>query len=405
MGLLDWLPGKRRALRDEARAAASTESASILARGDARAALACAESALLDAPDDARLLRAAAAALQMLGRVKTAELARRAADAPHDVPRTLELGAQLLGEDALPLADAVLGHALSLAPFDAVVRSERALAQALSGRHDAAVATLSLHPCLADDPGALFQFAWSSLLAGDPAAAAGAAEELTRHPSADKLWRRLVSALRRADIPPDAQPPDARDYYFLEHGALLLEPAPVPSARFDALELDAAHAARIVSRAAAALRLLEVRPPACVAVDEAALPYAEALGAALSVPAQVLAAAGRVPDGVLVARVASDLAAALDRLGVHEGRVLTFAMAQVHAERAPCAPDLLGVFAARLRFAVDPALLARIVADAAREAPPFHARLTAFVEARRALLPPGDAQRVVSAYLADAPLR
>jgi hypothetical protein len=405
MGLLDWLPGKRRAVREEACAAAAAESGAILARGDARAALVCAERALGEAPDDARLLRAAADALQVLGRVKTAELARRAADAPHDVPRALELGAQLLGEDALPLADAVLGHALTLAPFDAVVRSERALAQALAGRHDAAVATLSLHPCLADDPGALFQFAWSSLLAGDPAAAAGAAEELARHPSAENLRRRLDAALRRAEIPPDAEPPDARDYYFLEHGALLLEPAPVPSARFDALELDAVHASRIVSRAAAALRLLAVQPPTCVAVDEQALPYAEALGAALSVRACMLPAAGRVPDGVLVARVAGDLAPALDRLGAHEGRVLTLAIAQPHAERAPCAPDLLGVFAARLRFAVEPEVLVRIVADAAREAPPFHARLTAFVEARRALLPPHADTHAVSAYLADAPLR
>jgi len=404
MGLLDWLPSKRRAARDEACAAAAVASAAILARGDARAALACAEEALLEAPDDARLLRAAADALHVLGRLRTAELARRAADAPHDVPCALELGSHLLSEDALPLADAVLGHALSLAPFDAVVRSERALAQALSGRHDAAVATLSLHPCLADDPGALFQFAWSSLLAGDPAAASGAADELARHPSAENLRRRLVAALRRAEIPPDASPPDARDYYFLEHGALLLEPAPVASARFDALELDTAHAARIVSRAASALRLLDAAPPACIAVDDTALPYAQALGASLSVPARALPAAGRVPDGVLVAQTASALASVLDRLGVHEGRVITFAVAQPFAVRAPCAPDLLGVFASRLRFAVDVEQLVHTVAEDARAAPPFHARLTAFVEPRRALLPPHDRERAVSAYLADAPL-
>ena len=404
MGLLDWLPGKRRAAREEASAAAAAEAASILARGDARGALARAGLALVDAPDDVRLLRAAADALQLLGRARTAELARLAADAPHDVARALELGAHLLGEDALTLADAVLGHALTLAPFDAVVRSERALAQALSGQHAAAVATLSLHPCLADDPGALFQFAWSSLLSGDPAAAEGAAEELARHPSAENLRRRLLAALRRAEVPPDAEPPDARDFYFLEHGALLLELAPVASARFAALELDTAHAARLVSRAAVALRLLDARPAACTAVDDAARPYAEALGAALAIPALPLPSAGRVPDGVLVARTAIDLAPALDRLGAHDGRVVTLVIAQPSAERAPCAPDLLGVFAARLRFAVEPDALVRAVADAAREAPPFHARLTGFVEARRALLPPRDRGRVASAYLADAPL-
>lgn len=404
MGLLDWLRGKSRAEREAALTAAVEESAAILARGDARAALAAANAGLVQAADEPRLLHAAADALLVLGRTRTAELSRLVADAPHDVPRALELGSQLLVEDSLDVADAVLGHALTLAPFDAVVRSERALAQALAGRHADAVATLSLHPCLADDPGALFQFAWSSLLAGDPDAAAGAAEELTRHPSAENLRRKLLATLRRAELPPDADPPDARDFLFLEHGALLLELAPVPSARFGALELDTAHAARVLSRAVVALRLLGAQPPACIAIDDDALPYATALAAALGVPTLSLPAVGRVPDGVLVARTAAELAEVLDRLGAHGGRVITFALAQPYRQRTACTPDLLGVFAERLRFSVDPEALVR-AADAARQGPePFHARLTAFIEARRALLPPNDRARVATAYLADAPL-
>ena len=404
MGLLDWLRGKSRAEREAALTAAVEESAAILARGDARGALAAANAGLVQAADEPRLLHAAADALLVLGRTRTAELSRLVADAPHDVPRALELGSQLLVEDALDVADAVLGHALTLAPFDAVVRSERALAQALAGRHTDAVATLSLHPCLADDPGALFQFAWSSLLAGDLDAAAGAAEELTRHPSAENLRRKLLATLRRAELPPDADPPDARDFLFLEHGALLLELAPVPSARFGALELDTAHAARVLSRAVVALRLLGAQPPACIAIDDDALPYATALAAALGVSTLSLPAVGRVPDGVLVARTASELAEVLDRLGAHGGRVITFALAQPYRQRTACTPDLLGVFAERLRFSVDPDALVR-AADAARQGPePFHARLTAFIEARRALLPPNDRTRVATAYLADAPL-
>ena len=404
MGLLDWLRGKSRAEREAALTAAVEESAAILARGDARGALAAANAGLLQAADEPRLLHAAADALLVLGRTRTAELSRLVADAPHDVPRALELGSQLLVEDALDVADAVLGHALTLAPFDAVVRSERALAQALAGRHTDAVATLSLHPCLADDPGALFQFAWSSLLAGDLDAAAGAAEELTRHPSAENLRRKLLATLRRAELPPDAAPPDARDFLFLEHGALLLELAPVPSARFGALELDTAHAARVLSRAAVALRLLGAKPPACIAIDDDALPYATALAAALGVPTLSLPAVGRVPDGVLVARTAAELSEVLDRLGAHDGRVITFALAQPYRQRTACTPDLLGVFAERLRFSVDPDALVRAAAAARQGPEPFHARLTAFIEARRALLPPNDRARVATAYLADAPL-
>lgn len=404
MGLFDWLRGKSRAEREAALTAAVARSAATLARGDARGALTEANGALVHAPDEPRLLHAAAAALLLLGRTRTAELSRLAADAPHDVPRVLELGSQLLIDDALDVADAVLGHALTLAPFDAVVRSERALAQALAGRHTDAVATLSLHPCLADDPGALFQFAWSSLLSGDPAASAGAAEELARHPSAENLRRKLLAALRRAEIPPDADPPDARDFLFLEHGALLLELAPVRSARFAALELDTAHAARLLSRAAVALRLLEVRPPACIAIDADALPYAEALAAALEVPTLTLPGVGRVPDGVLVARTATQLATVHDRLGAHGGRVVTFALTHPFAERTPVTPDLLGLFAERLRFAVEPETLVETAAEAGRSAEPFHARLSAFIEARRALLPPHDVARVPTAYLADAPL-
>ena len=404
MGLLDWLRGKSRAERQAALTAAVAESAAVLARGDANGALAAAERALVHAPDDPRLLHVAADALLVLGRARTAQLARLFADATHDVPRALELGSQLLVEDALDLADAVLGHALSLAPFDAVVRSERALAQALAGRHAVAVATLSLHPCLADDPGALFQFAWSSLLAGDPEAAAGACEELARHPSAENLRRKLLAALRRAEIPPDADPPDARDFLFLEHGALLLELAPAPSARFGALELDTAHAARLVSRAAVALRLLGSTPPACIAVDDDALPYAQALSAALAVPTLSLPEIGRVPDGVLVARTAAELAAVAGRLGAHGGSVVTFSIAHPYAERTPFTPDLLGLFAERLRFAVDAHELALSAADAGSGTEPFHARLSAFIEARRELLPPRDLTRVPTAYLADAPL-
>lgn len=404
MGLFDWMRGKSRAEREAALAASVEESAAILARGDAKGALAAANAALVIAPDHPRLLHAAADALLVLGRTRTAELSRLAADAPHDVPRVLELGSQLLVEDSLAVADAVLGHALTLAPFDAVVRSERALAQALAGRHADAVATLSPHPCLADDAGALFQFAWSSLLAGDPEAAAGATEELARHTSAENLRRKLLAALRRAEIPPDADPPDARDFLFLEHGALLLELAPVPTARYAALELDTAHAARLLSRAAVALRLLEARPAACIAIDDAALPYAEALAAALEVPTLRLPDAGRVPDGVLVARTAVELAEVSDRLGEHGGRVVTLALAHPFSVRTPCTPDLLGLFAERLRFSVDPDALVHAAANAGQRAEPFHARLSAFIEARRELLPPRDTARVPSAYLADAPL-
>lgn len=404
MALFGWLGAKSRAEREATLNAAVEQSRATLARGDAKGALTAANAALVDAPDEPRLLRAAAAALLVLGRKRTAELSRLAADAPHDVMRALELGSQLLVEDSLDVADAVLGHALTLAPFDAVVRSERALAQALAGRHAEAVATLSPHPCLADDPGALFQFAWSSLLSGDPAAAAGAAEELARHPSAENLRRKLQATLRRAQVPPDADPPDARDFFFLEHGALLLELAPVPSARFGALELDTAHAARLLSRAAVALRLLDAHPPACVAIDDAALPYAAALAVALDVSVLRLPEVGRVPDGVLVSCTATELAAVADRLGAHGGRVLTFAVAHPWKQRAACTPDLLGLFAERLRFSVDPAELAQAACDVAERAEPFHARLTAFVDARRALLPPHDLTRVATAYLADAPL-
>jgi Flp pilus assembly protein TadD len=404
MGLFDWLRGKSRAEHEAALAAAVAESAAILARGDAKGALAAANAALVHAPDDPRLLHAAADALLVLGRKRTAELSRLFADAPHDVPRALELGSQLLAEDSLDVADAVLGHALTLAPFDAVVRSERALAQALAGRHAEVVATLSPHPCLADDPGALFQYAWSSVLSGDLEAAAGAAEELARHPSAENLRRKLLVTLRRAELPPDGDPPDARDYLFLEHGSLLLELAPVPTARFGPLELDAAHAARLLSRAAVALRLLEARPPACIAIDETALPYAEALAALLGVPALPLPDAGRVPDGVLVSRTATELAGVTDRLGSHGGRVLTFAVAHPSRARTPCTPDLLGLFADRLRFSVDAEVLAQLAKDASSRAEPFHARLSAFVDARRKLLPPHDLTRVPTAYLADAPL-
>jgi tetratricopeptide (TPR) repeat protein len=374
-----------------------------LRAGDAAAAFAIARHALLGVPADTQLLRLAGDCALRLGRVRTATLARRAADAPHDPQRFFELGSALLAEDDACLAEAALGHALALAPFDAVARSERALAQARQGKHREAVETLSLHPCLADDPGALFQFSWSSLLSGDREAAAGAAERLrTLRDDADELVLRLDDALARATVPPDADPPDARDLLYLQHGGLLLEPAPTADARYGALTVDAGRAASIVSRAAVALGLLGIEPPAVHAADEASAPYAEALAVLLGRPMPVLPEAGRVPDGVLVGRDALALVPLLPRLGATRDGVVALAIAQRWRVRAPMAADLVGAFAADLRFEVDAQeLLERARASRRHGGTPVHARLQSFVERRRAFLPPAG-RRLRAAWVGDA---
>lgn len=406
MGLLRRLfgiAGPGRATRERLGAQARAVVEATLRAGDVAAALGLLRQALASAPADPHLLRLLADVLLRAGRARLAALARLAADAPHDPQRFYELGASLLAEDEAALAEAALGHVLALVPFDAVARSEQALARAWQGKHREAVETLSLHPCLADDAGALFQFSWSSLLSGDAAAAARSAERLRAlRGASDDLVRRLDDALARAAVPPDADPPDARDLLYLEHGGLLLDPAPTPDARYRALALDTAHAGRIVSRAAVALGLLGLEPAAVYAADAASAPYADALAASLARPRAALPSAGRVPEGVLVGRDGAALAPLVPRLDEARDRTVCVAIAQVWRARGPMAADLVGAFASDLTIDVDAArLVAQARAD--RDAPerPVHARLQAFVERRRDFLPPAG-RRLRAAWVADA---
>ena len=176
----------------------------LLEREGARAAWSVLEAGLRSDPDPLELFHLAGHVLRLGGEHETAELFDRAADAPHDPQRLFELGSELLREEQPEAAAAMLERALAFAPFDAVVWSDLALAQARAGRPRAVMETLALHPCLAEDPGALFQFAWAALLAGDLEAAEGALAELHQAPALRTL---LEHAVARARIGAASDPP------------------------------------------------------------------------------------------------------------------------------------------------------------------------------------------------------
>jgi Flp pilus assembly protein TadD len=377
--LLDLIwPARRERAERRARAVAAIREA--LARGDAEGALRLARAVAREAGDDPDVARAVGEALARYGDREAGELFARAADAPADVTRALSLGSYLLSREEPELAAAVLSRAVELAPFDAVIRCELAVALARSGRPDEVVRTLVLHPDLAGDPGALFELGWASLLTFDAGSARSARDRLAELHTAPELLAKLDAALARSAVPPAREPPSARDYYFLEHGALLLDDDGPDRGRYEGVVLDAERAGRIVSLAARALAALEVDVGRVEAVGEGAEGVARALERALRRP--------RERERALALRVAAFAAQLEPSPGV-----LTFAVGLDPFRSAPLAPDLVGVMAGSVEW------------SGAEPEPPSDvdaSELLAYASARRAFLPPSGG-RVVTAFVPDAP--
>lgn len=336
--------------------------------------------------DPVELFHLAGEVLRAGGEPHLAELFDRAADAPHDVQRLLELGSHLLGQEQPDAAAIVLERALTAAPFDAVVRSEVAIAHARAGRPDRVVETLALHPCLADDPGALFQFAWASLLTGDVDAAEGALGQLHGAPT---LRTGLENAIERARIGLESSPPRARDFLFIEHGALLLDDGGPLAGRYGDVELDAALARRLVGLAGAVLHELVPSPRRVAALDERHAWLAEAVASACG--GTVLAPGKRAAVLVL------DRAERIEEVGREslEPNGVVLALVMETSRALPRAPDVVGRFARSVTGQVEGGL---------GEVEPLHdAALESFVEARRAWLT-RRASAVRMAYVPDAPL-
>lgn len=398
MGLLARLLGRDRRARHDRALAATEAIRDALGDGRVDEALGRCRAALLESPDEEDLLRATSEVLLAAGERPSSELFARAADAPDRLPVVVEVGSHLLSREDPELAARFLDRALSFAPFDAVIRSELAIAQARMGRPAKAVETLALHPCLADDPGALFEFAWASLLSGDVEAARGSRDELSRHANAGALLAKLAHAIERAEVPPVVEPRDAREFLFLEHGAVLLECRGHHAGRHREVTLDVNRLATLLGRAAMVVRETIPRPRRVMAADDAAEPLADALAEAVDgerVRRESSHPDGRLPSGVVVARAAKDLAPLSDHLRNAGGEVVTFAVTLDWSSAAPHAPDLVGVLAREVRWGASSAHA--VAADEVDRA------LERFVRDRRRLLPPAG-HRVVSAYVPDAPL-
>lgn len=392
MGLWSYVFGGRR--RREARRALVEEVERLLAGQEPGAAWRALEAGLADDPEPREIFHLAGRVLRMGGETATAELFDRAADAPHDLERLLELGAELLGHGQPSAAAAVLERALRLAPFDAVVRSELAIAQARAGRPHQVVQTLALHPCLADDPGALFQFGWASLLTGDLDAAEGALATLR---GAARLRQVLEHALARARVGSAASPPDARDFLFVEHGALLVDAGGPLAGRYDVLSVDAGRARQLLAGCAAAVQRLVSTPRRVAIWDERQRGLAEALAEACGGRAVEARDAGRSDLVVLdrADRLAEGVPEPLHAEHLREALVIALTMELAPA--LPRAPDIVGALARTVEL--QPGALASFLPGVGGLAP----ELESFVEARQEWLAPRRRTPRI-AYVPDAPL-
>lgn len=385
MGWLGRIFGSRR--RREDRLAVEARLRGVLEDDGPAAAWTGIAAALEADPEHDALFHLAAEVLRRGGDARTAELFDRAADAPHDPQRLFELGSTLLGEEQPEVAATLLERALRFVPFDAVVRSELALARARSGRPDKVLEALALHPCLADDAGALFEFGWASLLTGDLDAAEGALGELHGAPS---LRRKLAQAIERARIGMAADPPDARDYYFVEHGGLVIDAGGPSAGRFPSLSIDRAWMDAWLGALGWLLRAQVPKPRHVIAIDDAHAALAEAVARACDGVVR-RPERGGLPRGIVPVRD-GDVLAAVDP----SDELLVVAATLDPWRTAPRAPDVVGALARDATWTPD-------TLAAADGAGPPDASLRSFVEPRRHLLPP-NGKRVVSAYVPDAPL-
>lgn len=386
MGWLERIFGNK---RREARRALEAQVRAILEADGPSVAWRALAGALAREREPVELFHLAAHVLRIGNEPQLAELFDRAADAPHDPQRLFELGSELLVAEEGEAAAAILERALAFAPFDAVVRSELALAQARSGRPDRVVATLALHPCLGDDPGALFQFGWASLLTGDLEAAEGALAELRAAPP---LRAMLESAIERARLGMASDPPDARDWLFVEHGALLLDAGGELGGRYDALDLDAERAGAMISELAWLLPELVPGPRRVVAIDEEHGALAESVARACGGSVIAPSGKGRLPAAI-VPLWRADGVSALSREDLDASEMVFVALTMDFARTLPRTPDIVGALARRV-------VVHGSIGAANGEG---DRAFREYVRVRGAWLPP-HAVRVRTAYVPDAPL-
>ncbi|MCB9592923.1 MAG: hypothetical protein H6719_09350 [Sandaracinaceae bacterium] len=389
MGWLGNIFGSRK--RREARREVEERLREVLERDGSDAVWPLIVEALRLDPEDDGLYHLAGHVLRLGGEARTGELFDRAADAPHDPQRLFELGSALLSDEEPIGAAAVLGRAIAMSPFDAVVRSELALAHARSGEPDKVLATLALHPCLADDPGALFELAWASLLKGDLDTAEGATRELH---GVRPLRHKLELAIDRAKASPPMR--DARDFYFVEHGAILIDGEGPLGGRYEKLAADADWVAAVLGDAGAVIERLQPAPHRVIAIDEEHWPLAEAVAGACG-GSVIAAGRGRLPAAILPLLSGEMIEERVDADSRRSPDLWIFALTADHRRSLARAPELVGAFARETTL--DPATLR---AGFRRSRPPSSTLLD-FVESRRDYLPPrGD--RVRAAYVPDAPL-
>ncbi|MEM9195431.1 MAG: hypothetical protein AAGF12_40045, partial [Myxococcota bacterium] len=341
------------------------------------------------------LCRLAAELLRAQGRGRAADLFARVADTPHDVRALFELGSHLLSTEAPHLAIAALESALTSAPFDGVIRSELAIAQARAGRPADAAKTLALHPRLAVDPGALFQFAWASLLSGDVGAAERAGGELQLH-RRDALTQKLEVALARAAKFPLTREADARDFLFVEHASLLVQTGREAGGRYGVLRLDRDDIATLASSLGWVLRKLRPLAARVHTLPEGSA-FAAVVARALGVDVEPFDGT-RTQSSIVIVDEARHLEE-IDQRFFSDVNLLTVALSMNWSESHRRVPHVVGVLSRTVEHGDDCFDLdgVELNDDEASEA------LRRFVDARHTLFAPGG-DHVASAYVPDAPL-
>lgn len=201
-----------------------------------------------------------------------------------------------------------------------------------------------------------------------------------------ELTAKLGVALRRAAVAPASDPPNARDYLYLEHGAVLLDAAGPLGGRYDSRPLDPDDSRALVDALARVIVALDLeRSTVWHTARAAPLAAVIGFGSARAIEDEP------VSSGVVMAANADELAQ-LD-IAASGASVATFALVLDWTRPVGRVPDFVGLLAGSAPWQ-PPASSTTAVPDPA---------LAEFVAARAEHLPPRG-RRVATAYLPDAPL-
>lgn len=325
--------------------------------GDPRAGLRILFDLLRLAPLHQKGLETAARLSADLGSRQEAELFAALLADPEDPQNLYDMGFTFVEAGLPEVGMNYLQLCHERVPDDFLVRYELAYALFLAGRYAEA---LPLLEGLTVDPnhagpeplaaGLLLVEAY--LYAGDAERARASHERLAAGDITGDAAAQLDALsllLARADLFPDRETLGPREWYFIEHGGVILQVQRNPLGELHRARLDAPFLAGLMRRLLIQLLALDQKPEVIQSLSDQARPIADVLARRLGVASEPFDA-NRGGRSLIVMLHPGEASAHLAELRDHEEGVELFALFSDPRREYPLAPEITGLWAAEIEL-------------------------------------------------------